>query len=741
MPVKAQNPIGLNRLIVAMLLPLVVFALQSMFWVAIKPFAWFLFFPAVFFSAWIGGLSGGVIATLISTALAWWAFIPPERSFALESPFHLVSIAMFMGMGFLFAYTQERIREANRKAAEARDELTILNQLLEQKVEERTAALRSGIVERQRAEEEINRLFTLSLDLLCVAGFDGYFKRLNPAWERVFGFITADLLEKPYREFVHPDDRDATLTEADRLAQGASVISLENRYRCKDGSYRWLQWAAYPIVEEQLVYAAARDITERKRAEGELNALSRAAVNILDDFDGEKQRLGDVQRATVNILEDFDREKSRLEEGQRATLNILEDFDTEKAQLQGSQRALLNILDDIEVEKSKVQEAGQALRASEERTRLIVDRAHDAFIAMDVAGVITDWNPQAERIFGWSRAEALGCRLAETIIPAQYREAHSRGLQHFLATGEGPVLNQRLELTALHRDGHEFPVELSITPLRTGDRWIFAAFLRDITERQRAQARLQEVNTELGAANQELEAFTYSVSHDLRAPLRHIDGFSRLLLEEHSQKLPEEARHYLERVREGTQQMGSLVDDLLNLSRVARQELRRQATGLGSLVEEARRELKAELEGREVEWRIGALPFADCDPTLVKQVFANLLSNAVKFTRPRRPARIEVGARTENGAPAIFVRDNGVGFSMKYADKLFGVFQRLHRPEDFEGTGVGLATVQRIIQKHGGQVWAEAELDKGAAFYFTLQAPPSGQALPAIPTASQRGES
>jgi light-regulated signal transduction histidine kinase (bacteriophytochrome) len=249
-----------------------------------------------------------------------------------------------------------------------------------------------------------------------------------------------------------------------------------------------------------------------------------------------------------------------------------------------------------------------------------------------------------------------------------------------------------------------------------------------------ANQALEQRRSDLAAANQELEAFTYSVSHDLRAPLRHIDGFSKLLLEEHGPELSDQARHYLTRVREGTRRMGQLVDELLNLARVGRKELSGQLTGLNSLVEEVRGQLEPELAGRKIEWRIGELPFVECDPALMRQVFANLLSNAVKFTRPRECAVIEVGALEGHNPAVIFVRDNGAGFSMKYADKLFGIFQRLHRAEDFEGTGVGLATVQRIIHKHGGRVWAEAKLNKGATFYFTLQAPEApeteGQAKP-----------
>lgn len=245
------------------------------------------------------------------------------------------------------------------------------------------------------------------------------------------------------------------------------------------------------------------------------------------------------------------------------------------------------------------------------------------------------------------------------------------------------------------------------------------------------EQRVSQRTAELEATNKELEAFTYSVSHDLRAPLRRIDAFAQLLIEEYVANLPSEAKHYLTRVREGTRQMGLLVDDLLNLARLGRQEPKLEVTGLSSIVGRVTAMLTRETEGRAIEWKIEPLPFVECDPALMEVVFTNLLSNAVKYTRPRTHAVIQVGSIEQNGHPTVFVRDNGVGFSMKYADKLFGVFQRLHRAEDFEGTGVGLATVQRILHKHGGSIWAEAELDKGACFYFTLGVTPAaGESTP-----------
>ena len=244
-----------------------------------------------------------------------------------------------------------------------------------------------------------------------------------------------------------------------------------------------------------------------------------------------------------------------------------------------------------------------------------------------------------------------------------------------------------------------------------------------------SNTKLHSRTLELEAINSELETFTYSVSHDLRAPLRHIHGFSKILLEEFSSRMEPDAQKLLQRIQDATKQMGRLVDDLLNLSRLGRQDINVQITGLHALVKEAIEDLHSEIGERKIEWKIGELPFVECDPGLIKQVFANLLSNALKYTRPKERAVIEVGQATRDGRVEIFVRDNGVGFNMKYADKLFGVFQRLHRQEDFEGTGVGLATVLRIINKHGGQIRAEAELDKGAAFYFTLGARENAQEI------------
>jgi signal transduction histidine kinase len=259
---------------------------------------------------------------------------------------------------------------------------------------------------------------------------------------------------------------------------------------------------------------------------------------------------------------------------------------------------------------------------------------------------------------------------------------------------------------------------------------------RETGRRNLAEQELKHVNehleqrtAELSDTNSELESFSYSVAHDLRAPLRQIAGYSNVLIEDYGPQLEGEALRYLEKVQEGARKMGRLVDDLLSLSKVGRQEMSVEATPLDSLLRQVMEELAPEHAGRNVEWQVGDLFSAECDPGLMKQVFVNLLSNAVKYTRKKDHAVIQVGQMSHDDQRVVFVRDNGAGFEMQYVGKLFGVFQRLHKTRDFEGTGVGLAIVQRIIRKHGGRIWAEAKVNEGATFFFTLGASESNSCI------------
>jgi PAS domain S-box-containing protein len=368
--------------------------------------------------------------------------------------------------------------------------------------------LNTGITERKRAEAEFKRFFTLSMDLLCIANADGYFKLINPAFTHTLGWSAEEILGRPFLDFVHPDDRAATLREVERqITAGQNTLEFENRYLHKDDSWRVLSWKSVP-QPGGMMYAVARDITERREAEERIQKLNEE-------------------------------------------------------------------------------------------------------------------------------------------------------------------LKQRADL--------------------------------------------------LEMANKELEAFSYSVSHDLRAPLRAVDGFSQAVLEDYGAQLPEEGRRDLQTIREGAQRMGVLIDDLLTFSRLSRIPLKKQEVNTDKLVRHVVEGMNSQREGRQVEIRIGDLPACQADPALLNQVWTNLLSNALKYTRQRQPAVIEIGCKLEQDENVYFVRDNGAGFDMRYAGKLFGVFQRLHRADEFEGTGVGLAIVQRVIHRHGGRIWADAALDRGATFYFTLK--------------------
>ena len=350
--------------------------------------------------------------------------------------------------------------------------------------------------------------------------------------------------------------------------------------------------------------------------------------------------------------------------------------------------------------------------------RLLVESISDyAIFTLDTEGRVTSWNAGAERFKQYRADEIIG-RHFSVFYPPEDVASGKPEQELREAAREGRVEDEGWRV---RKDGSRFWANVVITALHEHGQLVgFAKVTRDLTERKANEERLRRYAAELESTNAELDAFAYSVSHDLRAPLRSIDGFSQILLEDYGDKLDDVGKDSLGRVRAATQRMGGLIDDLLKLSRVSRSEMRHETVDLSGLATAVVRELKARDRERDVATTIMPRLVVQGDQRLLRVALENLLGNAWKYTGKRADAQIELAALNQNGERVFYVRDNGAGFDMRYADKLFGAFQRLHGEAEFEGTGIGLATVHRIIRRHGGRIWAEGKVNEGATFYFTV---------------------
>ncbi len=643
---------------------------------------------------------------------------------------------------------------------------------LEQRVRQRTAelgkinqAFQAEITRRNRIEEEL-RVRTTALDAaanaVVITDPNGTIQSVNSAFTALTGYTAQEAVGQNSRLLKSGKQDEAVYRNLWQTISSGRVWSGELTNRRKDGSLYTEEMTITPVRSADgtiaRYIAIKQDVSERKRIEAGAAQLAAIVAYSSDaiiskDLDGTiltwnaaaGRLFGYAAEAVIGqniallIPEDCKAGEIAILEKVRKGEGV-QHYESIRLKKDGTPLAVSLTISPVKdaagniVGTSKIirdisehKRAEEALRASSAYARSLIEASLDPLVTISAEGKITDVNEASVQATGVPRQEIIGTGFSDYFTEPEkaregYRQVFSKGFV------------RDYPLAIRHRSGSITDVFYNASVFRDEQGQVLGVFAaaRDITERNRAREEILKLNAELEqrvhdrtaqleAANRELEAFCYSVSHELRAPLRHIGGFADLLAKSAGPGLQDKSRHYLEEILDSTKQMGCLIDDLLLFSRMGRAEMRLQPVDLKQLVEEAKKQLEPENKGRDIRWKQSALLEVQGDGALLRQVMLNLLSNALKYTRPRQPAEIEIGC--DGSSPqetVVFVRDNGVGFDMEYAHKLFGIFQRLHSDEEFEGTGIGLASVRRIIARHGGRTWAEGKVNAGATFYFSL---------------------
>ncbi len=606
-------------------------------------------------------------------------------------------------------------------------------------------------------------IFENFLDLVAAVDANFVYRYLNHSHQRVLGYEPQDLLGESLLERVHPDDRKRVKAEYEEACSAHSSRSTEFRYQHSKGNYVWLRSAWNFIFDPTGTVAeviiCSHDITEQKKSQAALEDSERRFRTLSEaTFEGITQvREGvfvDVNRQFAEmhgykqdeligmsiftaaapesrpVIEDAVRSHR---EDAFELLAKAKDGRVFPVEVRAKTICIGNRLVDLVAVRDMTERKRfeEALRTSEERLRLALEGATDAIWDWDLQTDQVSVSPRWYTMLGYEPGELPACfrtwvqllhpEDAEGTVTAVRRAVQQDtpfGLEFRLRARNGDYIWILSRGKAVQFDSEGNPIRVAGSHTDITDRKRKDEEIRQLNEC--LEQRVRERTADLEAATKELEAFSYSVSHDLRAPLRAIHGYTRLFAEEHGSCLDADAHRLLTIVVTEAQRMGRLIDDLLRFSRLNKQPLQATETDMTALVRDVFDKLSGEARTREVEFRLEPLPKAKVDPSLVRQVWVNLLGNALKFSAHRKRSEIIVSGSAGENEVIYSVRDNGAGFNMKYAEKLFGVFQRLHRQDEFEGTGVGLALVQRIVHRHEGRVWAEAEVDRGATFYFSF---------------------